>query len=102
MSTNAVIRIQGVRYCEVYKHWDGYPENTLPWLEKFNKYFAENRGDDPSYKIAQLLRSSVRMQDEFHLDPNTLTGWGITTFNETSYEYLYTLHTDGRVTYEEA
>lgn len=100
MSTNAVIMVQGLDMV-FYKHWDGYPEGTLPWLEKFNKYFTENRGYDPMYKFAQLIRSSYTMQEEFDLDPSVVTGWGVAKdIKDVSYDYLYILMEDGTVMYK--
>ena len=96
MSTNAVIRVDGVNV-EVYKHWDGYPDSTLPWLEKFNKEFASQRGDDPPYKFAQLLRSSAADAEEFHLDGSRHTGWGVFPVGTTHFDYLYVLKKDGTV-----
>ncbi|CAB4135035.1 hypothetical protein UFOVP275_55 [uncultured Caudovirales phage] len=99
MSTNAIIKVEGVGYCALYKHWDGYPEATLAWLEKFNKEFTEERGDDGSYKMAQLIRSSAFMQAEFDLDPSTTTGWGVVMGVGEGHrkDYTYTLKKDGTV-----
>lgn len=96
MSTNGVIRVDGVNF-EVYKHWDGDAASTLPWLEKFNKDFASQRGDDPNYKFAQLLRSSAFDCDEFKLDGSRHTGWGVFPKGTTHFDYLYTLKKDGSV-----
>ena len=54
MATRCTIKIEGIDYAKVYKHWDGYPDATLRWLEEFNRNFSKNRGDDPAYKLAQL------------------------------------------------
>ena len=101
MATRAQIKIEGITYAKVYKHWDGYPSDMLPWLEKFNQDFTENRGDDPEYKFAQLLRNSVRVEDEFGLDNSEHTGWGVIPYNSSPDAYTYTLHRDGKVTYVE-
>ena len=101
MSTNAVIKVEGVDFAKVYKHWDGYPSATLEWLETFNKEFTQTRGDDPQYKFAQLLRSSERDGDRFELDRSKHTGWGVVPYNENWGDYEYTLHSDGTVTYKE-
>ena len=102
MGTSAKIKVEGLKSegldIAVYKHYDGYPEGTLPWLEKFNKEFAKNRGDDPSYKFAQLLRSSAIDGDEFNLDDSTTTGWGVVDSANAYAEYTYLLKTDGSVT----
>lgn len=100
MATRAVIIVPGMSV-KLYKHWDGYPERTLPWLEKFNKEFTQARGVDPNYKFAQLIRSSVRMAEEFDLDISHHTGWGVMPINENcGEEYIYTLQDDGTVTYK--
>lgn len=98
MATIASIAVEGFNEVKVYKHWDGYPEATLPWLEKFNRDFAEKRGNDPSYKFAQLLRSSVRDAEEFKLDTSLHTGWGVVQRSaDCGEEYRYYLKTDGTV-----
>ncbi len=76
MSTNAIIKVEGLPNVALYKHWDGNPEATLPWLQKFNKEFTEKRAFDPNYKFAQLIRSSAFDQKEFRLDGSKETGWG--------------------------
>ena len=96
MGTAAVIRVEGSEL-EVYKHFDGYPEGTLPWLKSFNEDFSENRKNDPDYKMAQLLRDSVRSGDTFNLDGSHYTGWGVSTKGTNGYCYLYTLKEDGTV-----
>ena len=102
MATRATIKIEGVYFAKVYKHWDGYPEATLDWLIEFNRDFKENRGEDPSYKFAQLLRSSQRDAEKFTLDTNKHTGWGVVEFHDNCGEdYEYTLKRDGDVTYKE-
>ena len=100
MSTRAIIKIEGFTACNIYKHWDGYPEHLLPWLTRFNENFAENRGVDSEYKFAQLLRDSVRSESEFGLDKSQFTGWGVTMSD--SNKFTYTLHNDGSVTFKEA
>lgn len=99
MATNAVIRIEGLDSIEFYKHWDGHPEATLPWLETFNEEFTEKRGIDPSCKAAQLMRSSVRDAKQFKLDDSEYTGWRIDAKNSFFYNYLYILKEDGTVTF---
>lgn len=101
MSTNATIEVEGVNHAIVYKHWNGYPEATLPWLKKFNEEFTGNRGDDPDYKFAQLLRSSVNDAAEFNLDTSKETGWGVYPYKEcNSFDYHYILKADGSVVVE--
>ena len=92
MSTNAMIRVEGVKYAELYKHWDGYPDATLEWLVNFNEDFRINRGNDPSYKFAQLIRSSTK------IDSSPYTGWGVYEFGAVaSQQFEYFLRDDGSV-----
>ena len=100
MSTNAVIRLEGYDFVELYKHWDGYPEATLAWLENFNERFVANRGNDLPYKFAQLIRSSAFKAEEFDLDASSFTGWGVDKKGSHCYDYLYILKADGTVTVE--
>jgi hypothetical protein len=103
MATSAIIKIEGLNFAQVYKHYDGFPENILPWLEEFNTEFQRNRGSDPEYKLAQLLRSSKRLEDKFDLDPNNFTGWGIVSSKEEwGAQFIYTLHKDGSVSYRQS
>lgn len=102
MSTSCEIRVQGCRTAKVYKHWDGYPNATLPWLQKFNKDFAAKRGDDPAYKLAQLLRSSAMDAEKFDLDASTETGWGVIPYRQDwCVDYIYILKKDGTVSVKE-
>lgn len=95
MATRSTIKVEGIDYVKVYKHWDGYPDNMVSWLEKFNKEFTDNRGDDPSYKIAQLLRHSTKQSD---LSGEPYTGWGLVEPDTTmGAEFEYTLCADGTV-----
>jgi hypothetical protein len=100
MATRSCIKIEGVTFAKVYKHWDGYPNAMLGWLETFNKSFAENRGDDPQYKFAQLLRSSTN--PIFELDKNEFTGYGVVPFEANcGEEFEYTLMPNGEVVVKE-
>jgi|GEM_PF-6721745 len=86
MSTSAVIIVPGIK-CFLYKHFDGYPKATLDWLVKFNRVFTKQRGIDPQYKMAQLIRSSVIMAEEFKLDRSHYTGWGGCSYDGRIYLY---------------
>ena len=99
MSTNAIIKIEGVEFAAIWKHWDGYPSSTLPWLRAFNEEFNGKRGfDDPEYKFAQLLRDSVFSGEKYKLDDSKATGWGVIPMPLSwDADYVYTLHSDGTV-----
>ena len=98
MATTATIQLEGYTVAKLYKHWDGYPESTLKWLEDFNKDFVENRGDDPEYKFAQLIRSSAFHCELYDLDPSRHTGWGVYSMNSGyNGEFQYRLMKDGSV-----
>ena len=95
MGTHCTIAVEGFGIAKVYKHYDGYPEATLPWLEKINLEFATNRGSDPEYKFAQLLRSSAW---DYH-DDSRYTGWGVVDHKQEE-EYNYIFHKNGTVSYK--
>jgi len=97
MSTNAVIRVEGFRTAELYKHWDGSPNSTLKWLQDFNESFTESRGHDKNYKFAQLVRSSAIDAEKYNLDSSRDTGWGVFPVGSAHFDYLYRLRKDGRV-----
>lgn len=100
MATRATIKIEGLDFAKVYKHFDGYPSATLEWLQEFNKEFTDKRGDDENYKFAQLLRSSYRDAEKYNLDNSICSGWGVMPYDcECCEDYEYTLHSDGTVTY---
>lgn len=103
MGTRAIIKTEGTTVA-VYKHYDGYPENTFYWLKKFNMEFTAKRGIDCIYKVAQLLRDSERSKDEYNLDPSEYTGWGVVIIPEDEkdtfdmwQEYEYVLRGNGTV-----
>ena len=98
MATRCTIKLEGFKTAKVYKHYDGYPEATLAWLEDFNSDFTSKRGDDNQYKFAQLLRSSAFDSETYNLDASRHTGWGVIGYKETcGEEYVYTLKLDGTV-----
>jgi len=98
MATRCVIEVEGVEYVKIYKHWDGYPDATLPWLIEFHRTFLETRGIDPEYEFAQLLRSSERDGEKFGLDQSKITGWGVLSHDSrVGAEYLYILKNNGSV-----
>lgn len=107
MSTRCHIQVksQGKIYpCIIYKHSDGYPEGTLPFLEAFTKRFFDQRGDDPEYFVAQYLRQLAiteqedAIQSEFYKDmpeyhpKNSFLGYGVCPLKNkhADIEYVYT------------
>ena len=100
MATRAIIKVEGFEIAALYKHWDGYPDGTLTWLKSFNQDFIRQRGVDPKYCFAQLIRSSARDAAEYGLDENKYTGWGVVAYGaDMGQEYEYLLHSDGSVSY---
>lgn len=93
MATRSTIKIQGIYYAKVYKHFDGYPGNMMKWLIEFNHRFNQRRGHDAPYKFAQLLRYSSKYGREFKLGEDEFTGWGVVPYNDQcgeEYEYILT------------
>ena len=100
MATRCTIKVEGINFAKLYIHWDGDPDSKLPFLEYFNSEFTTKRGDDSSYKFAQLIRATALLSDKFNLDDSTTTGYGVVEFDgEYGEEFEYTLHKDGSVTY---
>ena len=96
MATRCTIKIEGVNCAKIYKHWDGYPEHMLEWLNDFNNDFNKNRGGYPEYKFAQCLRFAQREGEKFNLDTSLYTGWGVIPFDgHYGAEYEYTLTSEG-------
>ena len=102
MGTRATITVRNnPAKVKLYKHYDGYPDGTLPWLKKFNEQFSTRRGDNPAYKFAQLIRSSATMAAEFGLGDCPETGWGVVPEDSScGAEYEYVLEPNGEVTYK--
>jgi hypothetical protein len=94
MATRSTIKIEGVDFAKIYKHWDGYPSAMTEWLNEFNNKFNKVRGSDPQYKFAQLLRYSQKEGEKHNLDMSETTGWGVIPFNNEcwniEYEYILT------------
>lgn len=103
MATRCTIKVEGIDFAKVYKHWDGHPNSTLKWLENFNANHKNNRGEgDSEYKLAQLLRDSIRNCSTFNLDSSQYTGWGIVPYDCNVFEeYEYTLLNNGQVIYKQ-
>ena len=100
MSTHAVIRVDGSDVV-LFKHWDGYPENTLPWLIKFNKGFVKKYPTSyPEYKVADLIRSTVKSAKTYNLCKD---GWAVMVsppekgIDSIDAEYIYELKRNGEV-----
>lgn len=99
MGTKSLIRIEGIEYAQVYKHWDGHPDHMIPWLTAFNQDFTAERGIDAAYKFAQLLRFAALNAEEYNLDKSKYTGWGLVDYNqEYDANYIFTLKHNGTVT----
>jgi len=102
MATSAKIIINdpNLKNIAIYKHFDGYPSATLPWLLEFHKDYIKNKGWDPEYELAQLLRSSVRLAKKYSLDKSNYTGWGIINENDYQTNFKYILDKDKIKIYE--
>ena len=96
MATRATIAVKGVDYVKIYKHFDGYPEGMIEWLTDFNDRFNKERGDDPQYKFAQLLRFSSKYSKKYNLDESEYTGYGVVPIDaDCGEQYEYKLYNDG-------
>ena len=61
MSTRTNIVVKG-NDSIIYKHCDGYPEYVHPILVPLLKVFKSNRGNDPIYCLASILREFTRKE----------------------------------------
>ena len=48
----------------IYKHSDGYPSEVMPTLEKIMKQFIQERGNEPDYALAQIMRAFARRDEK--------------------------------------
>jgi len=78
----------------IYKHWDGYPSATAPFIFHFAKEYYNNRGADVEYAVAQFLRWTITKGKEFGLDMSEFTGWGVFDKHapKVGQEYTYTIN----------
>jgi len=99
MSTHAIISIEGKTHFYLYKHFDGYPESTLPWLKEFNKKFKQPGKIFSEFKAAQLVRSTISYCAKYILDKDDTNGWAIYTTKECPdvAHWRYRLMNDGTV-----
>src|SRR6202522_599845 len=97
MGTRSLVKVEGLESA-LYKHWDGYPSNMLPWLTEFYSTFFDRRGFDDSYCLAQLIRSSVYLGVKHNIDPSTETGYGVVNATDKcGQEYTYELCENGNI-----
>lgn len=106
MSTRSVIRFKNDEVGSmIYKHWDGYPSATIPWLVDKVKTFTEKRGNDYTYFAAYILKSVLVDAEKYGLDDSPLTGWGLFKDNKEKnkvvkdsfgVDYVYTIDLDAK------
>lgn len=103
MSTRGQIKVVGSDVM-IYKHSDSYPEGVMPTLKDIVSTFADERGNDPAYALAQIMRAYARRDEEerqailaddeqegwnsIYEEPH-MTGWGLDCVQHGDIEYLY-------------
>ncbi len=112
MSTRAIIRLQSNEVpIAIYKHSDGYPSEVIPVLAPFIKRFFKNRGNDPQYLMAQIVRAFAVADYKYRLedsdDPRSedcnflygqdYTGWGLVDYDHSDYSYRYEIGASGQI-----
>lgn len=98
MSTRSIIKFtDGEDTIAVYKHWDGYPESTVPLIQEFCKWNGGRNGD-LSYTIANFCYWFKSNRDNPSLDgddDNHHTGLGVLTSGDEEphigEEFIYTV-----------
>lgn len=101
MSTRGQIKVKGSEIL-IYKHSDSYPSEVMPTLEKVMKQFIQERGNQPDYALAQIMRAFARRDEERRqellaeggefasiYENHRMTGWGLDTVRHGDIEYLY-------------
>ena len=109
MSTRSQIKVRGSEIM-IYKHSDGYPEGVLPTLTETMKRFIKERGHEPDYALAQIMRAFARRDEENRKEwleeiknnpedypeymlesyqKQRMTGWGLDTIRHGDIEYMY-------------
>ena len=110
MSTRSQIKVKGSEIM-IYKHSDGYPEGVMPTLKEIVKTFADKRGNEPDYALAQIMRAYARRDEEkrqailaddeqeawhdIYKEPR-MTGWGLDCIQHGDIEYLYEVDLEER------
>jgi hypothetical protein len=67
MSTRGQIKVKGSEIM-IYKHSDSYPGGVMPTLKEIVKTFADKRGNDPAYALAQIMRAFARRDEKRRLE----------------------------------
>ena len=67
MSTRAQIVVKGNEEAKIYKHSDGYPDGVMPVLTELLQQFIAERGNDPEYCTAQIIRAFARDNEEHRI-----------------------------------
>ena len=84
MSTRRIITFKlGDEILQVYKHWDGYPETTVPELQEFLKWNGQ-RNDDLSYTMANYVYwyKMTNFNDQVKMYKDNHTGKEVKNFIE--------------------
>lgn len=74
----------------LYKHYDGYPEGTLPLIEEATNEFLAKRGFyDDEYLAARIMEKLLAT------DPGGCTGFGICNQFHGDIEFFYAITPSG-------
>lgn len=111
MGTRAQIAFDGTT-CKVYKHYDGYPSETLKTLIPFVADFMERRGYDEEYMVAQLCCTMIneswermvavkktmpKVYGEVDESKRDLAGFGVGNQWHPDIEYVYVIRDSGTI-----
>ena len=92
-----------------YRHSDGYPEGTMPQLEKFMSWVKEGKIRDNVGQAAGWLIMLGNAEYESGVEPGSdgVSGWKVGAFEPTTgihgdVEYIYTIDLESKeITVEE-
>ena len=90
MSTRALITTSENEVA-IYKHYDGYPSEVVPFLHKFcGEFTRQRRFFDPSYMLARLIQAMANESD--HRYGEGLLGFGLVAAeSDCGQEWNYTI-----------
>lgn len=99
---------QGLYPVYIYKHCNGYPEGVLPVLKPIVQHCWKERGFDPFYLTAQIVRAfafaalghqlGLGAGNPLKIDcTNDMFGWGLGTELHTDVEFIYHITNAGGI-----
>lgn len=90
--TKALISVEGLEGVYLLRLNDGGSEVFEKFLNRFNTQYENSRKNDPFFKMAQLIRSTIM------IDKDPIFGWAVYNHKRVQHDYEYILKSNGSVT----